>query len=152
MSQYVTGKREVHFERVPRSKVLSDLRDAAQILGEPLLVHRYRAEAPKRGWVADFTAAKRYGSWAAACQAAGVRCNRRLGRYSSRFGQRDCARALKACAKELGASPTFAGYSDWARDRPGHPKGETVRYHFASWNAALTASGLALNKRTRASR
>ena len=110
-------------------------------------VWRYRKHAPKRGWVSHFTAANRFGSWAAACHAAGVRSNPRLGRSgSSRFGQADCVRALERCSQELGTSPTYVGYAAWARKHPEHPKAETIRYHFGGWNAALRAAGLALNK------
>ena len=147
MSQYVTGNRKVAFERVSEAKILSDLREAARSLGEPLGVRRYRKHAPKRGWVSDFTAANRFGSWAAACHAAGVGSNPRLERSgSSRFGQADCVRALKRCSQELGTSPTYVSYAEWAREHPEHPKAETMRYHFGGWNAALTAAGLALNK------
>jgi len=51
MSHYVDRKRKVAFERVSEAKILSDLRPAAERLGEPLAINRYRKEAPRRGWV-----------------------------------------------------------------------------------------------------
>ncbi len=102
MSQYVTGNRNVAFERVSEAKILSDLREAARSLGEPLGVWRYRKHAPKRGWVSDFTAANRFGSWAAACTppASGPIHAWALGQLALRAG-RLCAgaRALLAAAR-----------------------------------------------------
>ena len=146
MSQYVNGKRAVAFERVSEAKVLSDLREAAERLGEPFSIQRYRKQAPSRGWVADFTAANRFGSWAAACRAAGIKSNPRPRARSSRFDERDCVCALRACAEELGRSPTLVGYASWAAGHPDRPKAPTIRYQLGGWNAALRAAGLALNK------
>lgn len=149
MSQYVKGKRTVAWERVSEAKILSDLRVAAEELGEPLSIKGYRKEAPKRRWVSDFTVAHRFGSWAGACQVAGVRSNPASGRRaSSRFGERECLRALKRCSEELGASPTLVGYVSWSAEHPEEPKAATIRYHLGGWNAALRAAGLALNKRS----
>ncbi|MEJ7790247.1 MAG: hypothetical protein WKF29_10230 [Thermoleophilaceae bacterium] len=90
MSHYVDRKRKVAFEQVSEAKILSDLRPAAERLGEPLAINRYRKEAPRRGWV-HYTAANRFGLWAEACQPAGVRSY--LGRMgTSLFGERECCR------------------------------------------------------------
>lgn len=148
MSQYVSGKRAVAYELVSSAKIILDLRAAAEILGEPLIIPRYREQAPKRGWVSDFTAANRFGSWAEACRVAGVRSNPAMGRReNSRFGPRECLRALRSCAEELGRSPTLARYESWSARRPEHPKAATIRYHLGGWNAALRAAGLTLNRR-----
>ena len=147
MSLYVNGKEEVAFERVSEAKILADLRAAARSLGEPLAVGRYRKHAPGRGWVADFTAASRFGSWAAACRAAGVRANPARGRkQTSRFGADECLRALGSCAQELGRTPTHLAYDAWVARHPSHPKAATIRYHFGRWNAALAAAGLTPNR------
>ena len=133
MSQYVSGKRKVAYELVSEAKILSDLRAAAKSLGEPLVIPRYRKEAPKRGWVSDFTAAKRFGSWAAACRAAGVRANPALGRRrTSRFGKHECVLALRSCSEELGRSPTLESYASWSAKHPEQPKAETIRYHLGA--------------------
>ena len=149
MSQYVKGKRTVAWKLVSDAKILSDLRAAAEELGEPLSIKRYRRQAPERGWVSDFTVAHRFGSWAEACEVLGIRSNQASAhRTGSRFGERECLRALRRCAKELGGSPTLVGYVSWSAEHPYEPKAATIRYHLGGWNAALRAEGLALNKRS----
>ena len=127
MSHYVDRKRKVAFERVSEAKILSDLRPAAERLGEPLAINRYRKEAPRRGWV-YYTAANRFGSWAEACQAAGVRSYPPRGRMrTSLFGERECLQALKSCSEELGRSPKLTEYVSRSAEHPEQPKAETIR-------------------------
>ncbi len=136
---------------VVRTPVFSDddlaagLRAAAAEVGEPLAVGAYdawRAGGADGGAAAHPHASstlviRRFGSWNAACAAAGVATNKTRS-TSRRWSDDDVlgivARYLDEDA-EAGGSGSYAGYVAWARAQDGTvPSGPTLRQREPKWN------------------
>jgi hypothetical protein len=133
------------------------LRAAAGEVGEPLAVGAYdawRSRTPDQPAASSTLVIRRFGSWTAACAAAGVGTNKT--RSTSRRWSDDDVLAIVARfldeAREAGAersdrrqpgSGSYAAYVDWARaQEPGTvPSGPTLRQRGA-W-AELKAGALA---------
>lgn len=75
-----------------------------------------------------------FGSWLAACEAAGVEGGqpRRAG-YSSRWRDDDLLAFVTSYLSEVESTGTFAGYDAWARGRDDAPSGQTLRNRLGSW-------------------
>lgn len=82
----------------------------------------------------------RYGSWARACDAAGLTgCHRDTG--PPPISPAVCLDALARCAIDLGrAFPAYADYEEWHAFTPGTPSGSIIRRRLGgSWVSALDA-------------
>jgi plasmid maintenance system antidote protein VapI len=78
--------------------------------------------------------AQRYGSWKAACDAAGVPHGTKGGHTRLvRFTDDDLLEAIQRCARETG-STTYAGYEDWSAGDPGKPSAATIRNRLGRWS------------------
>jgi hypothetical protein len=123
-----------------RSEIIDALREAAKVCGEPLTIPAYRKQAPVAKWPTDVTVVKAFGSWADACEAAGVKANRRVTngqRRSGAFSEQDCVDALRAYTEaHEGDTPSYERYTKWARGTD-HPSGPSVRAICGSWREAL---------------
>lgn len=120
------------------------LRDAAAEVGEPLAVGAYDAWRASRQVASSTLVIRRFGSWTAACAAAGVATNKT--RSTSRRWSDDDVLAVVARyladARDAGESGSYAGYVTWARSQAGSvPSGPTLRQRGA-W-ADLKAGALA---------
>lgn len=120
------------------------LRAAAAEVGEPLAVGAYDAWRASRGVASSTLVIRRFGSWNAACAAAGVATNKT--RSTSRRWNDDDVLAVVARyladAREAGESGSYAAYVTWARAQAGSvPSGPTLRQR-GSW-ADLKAAALA---------
>jgi DNA invertase Pin-like site-specific DNA recombinase len=80
-----------------------------------------------------------FGSWDAALAASGLEPEGRPSRGNRPWDDRDIINALKRWTTSHGHPP--AGI-DWLRATPDQPSTGTVRTHFGSWKAALTAAEL----------
>jgi hypothetical protein len=146
LRQIYRRKGETAWE-LPNAEILAALREAAKVCGEPLTIPAYREQAPKHGWPADLTVVRPYGTWQAACEAAGVKANESEGPRRGAITLEDCIEALRDCASELGATPSYETYSKWAKKNH-RPSGPTVRVKVrqhqngsaprGAWSEALT--------------
>lgn len=132
----------------PKDKIIAALREAAKTCGEPLTIACYRKAAgptrneageivnPGPGWPADLTITRAFGSWQAACEAAGVKYNPPKGPQKGATTADECIIAVRLCASEIGKVPSYAAYSKWARENR-QPSGPTVRVKVGPWRQAL---------------
>jgi hypothetical protein len=110
--------------------LLEALVRAADVIGEPLQVHRYKEVVPKLKLPSHMTIINRFGSWSKACRKAGVRPGKSRVTRAQRFSQEDCVVALRACRDQLGHRPTYDEYHAWAKGVKHRPSGPTVRGKF----------------------
>ncbi|WGL50703.1 hypothetical protein P5P86_12090 [Nocardioides sp. BP30] len=113
-------------------QLIDGLRAAAAELGEPLTNGAY--DAWQRG--RDIAASpalliRRFGSWRAACEAAGLRANATRS-TSRRWSEEDLVAVVATYLSTEGATGSFADYSAWARTREDTPSGATLRQR-GSW-------------------
>lgn len=83
---------------------------------------------------------RRYGSWANAVHAAGLRTTRAPSPdgYANRTPNSELVEAIQRCAGELGRWPTANEYREWSA---GHAPGlGTIQWRFGSWMAAIEAA------------
>lgn len=110
------------------------LRAAAVELGEPLSHARYaslrRSPSPAR-------IIQRFGSWRAACTAAGVVAGAAPRAYAQRWDRETVVGAVREYLST--GSGTYADYQAWARDGD-RPSGPTVRNVLGGWEAAKQAA------------
>jgi hypothetical protein len=121
--------------------MLRALRDAANVIGQPMSTGAYE-QIQRAGDLPTWLAiVHRFGTWNAACLAAGLKVN---AQHAGRAATWDEASTAEAVAQFL-ADPeaggrSFAAYAAWAKGRDGVPSGQTVRNVFGGWNAAKAAA------------
>jgi hypothetical protein len=104
---------------------------------EPLTIPTYRKMAPAFGFPADLTVIRAFGTWEAACAAAGVKANPSEGPRRGAITPELCIEALRLCRADLDRIPSYEIYCKWARDT-GMPSGPTVRVKVGPWRQALS--------------
>lgn len=131
------GERDLTTEET----MLTHIRLAAEVCGEPLTIPGYRRVAPEMGLVSDMTITHRLElPWHACCARAGVSANLSKGLRTDRTAPQDCYVAIRRCADELGHRPSYPDYNEWARKDSEAPGGSTVRLVCDGWtNAVLGA-------------
>jgi len=108
-------------------QLIDGLRSAAAELGEPLTNGAY--DSWQRGRTEAASPAlliRRFGSWRAACEAAGLSANATRS-TTRRWSEDDLVAAVAAYLRADGTTGSFADYSDWARSHEGAPSGATLR-------------------------
>lgn len=114
------------------AQLLAALREAADELGQPLTNGAYDAWQRQRDAAASpALLIRRFGSWRSACAAAGLEANTTRS-TSRRWSDDDLARIVASYLRSPGASGSFAGYSEWAREQEDAPSGATLRQR-GSW-------------------
>lgn len=113
-------------------QLLEGLRAAAAELGEPLTNGAY--DTWQRG--RDIAASpalliRRFGSWRAACEAAGLSANTTRS-TSRRWSEEDLVAIVATYLASDGATGSFADYTAWAKTQDGAPSGATLRQR-GSW-------------------
>jgi hypothetical protein len=109
------------------TQLLDALRAAAAELGEPLTNggydtwQRHHDEAASPALLI-----RRFGSWRAACEAAGLRANSTRS-TSRKWSDEDVVGIVAAYLASEGATGSFADYTVWARTQDGVPSGATLR-------------------------
>jgi hypothetical protein len=111
-------------------RLAADLATAAAELGEPLTATAYDAWQRVHDAASPALLIRRFGSWNAACERAGVATNKT--RSTTRRWSDDEVVAIVAdyLAAE-GTTGSFADYSAWAKEQPAVPSGATLRQRFA---------------------
>lgn len=108
-------------------RLLAALQAAAAALGEPLTAGAYDAWQRGRDEAASpALLIRRFGSWRAACTAAGVSANATRS-TTRRWSEADLIAAVASYLRVDGATGSFADYSAWARSQPDVPSGATLR-------------------------
>lgn len=128
-----------------RLSLIEILKKAAVVCGEPLTLPAYHKVAPKYKWPAALTITRAFGTWEAACNAAGVKVNPATGPRKGSYSVQDCLVALRVCraalieAREISESgaPSYERYVKWARANQ-QPSGPTVRAKVGPWRDALS--------------
>lgn len=123
-------------------QLLAALREAAAELGDPLTAGDY--DTWQRGRDAAASPAlliRRFGSWRHACLAAGLRTNTTRS-TSRRWTDDDVVAIVAAYLRSEGATGSFAGYSEWAKEQPDAPSGATLRQRGAWAEIKAQAEGL----------
>jgi hypothetical protein len=113
-------------------QLLDALRAAAAELGEPLTNGGY--DGWQRGRDSAASPAlliRRFGSWRAACEAAGLSANATRS-TTRRWSEEDLVAVVAAYLASPGATGSFADYSSWARSQEDAPSGATLRQR-GSW-------------------
>jgi hypothetical protein len=114
------------------AQLLDGLRAAAVELGEPMTNVDY--DGWQRGQVAAGSPAllvRRFGSWRAACEAAGLSTNSTRS-TSRRWSDDDLIAIVATYLASDEATGSFADYSRWAKAADGVPSGATLRQR-GSW-------------------
>jgi hypothetical protein len=107
---------------------------AAEDGTESLSLKRYQELAREWGLPSGARVTQVFGSWRAACRAAGLRPNPPgRGNYRRGFTYEDALAALRDCAAELGHVPSDRQYDEWQRRaRPANVRGYRGRYPSAT--------------------
>lgn len=109
------------------AQLLDGLRHAAADLGEPLTNGDYDTWQRGRDEAASpALLIRRFGSWRAACEAAGLSANATRS-TSRRWSEADLVAAVARYLSAGGTTGSFADYSEWARSQPDTPSGATLR-------------------------
>lgn len=126
------GRQDYSDEDIARA-----LRHAAAESGDPLSVARYDACAhvPSSSRIIQ-----RFGSWSAACAAAGLRTRVASRRYASTWNVEMVGAAVGRYLASPGASGSYVGYASWAKATDGEPSAQTVRNVLGGWAQAKAAA------------
>ena len=114
-------------------RIAADLAAAAAELGEPLTATAYDAWQRGRAAASPALLIRRFGSWNAACERAGVGTNKTRS-TTRRWSDDEMVGFVASYLRSPGAAGSFAGYSAWAKQTPQAPSGATLRQRFPSWS------------------
>ena len=113
-------------------QLLAALRAAAAELGEPLTNGGYDTwQRGREDAASPALLIRRFGSWRAACEAAGLSANTTRS-TSRRWSEEDLVAVVAAYLRTEGSTGSFADYSAWAKTQDGAPSGATLRQR-GSW-------------------
>jgi uncharacterized protein (DUF433 family) len=80
------------------------------------------------------TITNRFGSWTAACAAAGLTPNRGPGRgHAVRYDREDAVRAVRRCWYDIGRFPGCEAYEAWHSETHDGPSAATIRKIMGGW-------------------
>ncbi|MBD8870589.1 homing endonuclease associated repeat-containing protein [Nocardioides donggukensis] len=119
-------------QRYTEAELLAGVRAAAAELGEPLTVLGYDRHRTEHGGASGQLVVRRFGSWSAACEAAGVKANASRS-WSRRWSEAELVAHVATYLASPGARGTYNDYAAWARETEGVPSGPTIRNSFPRW-------------------
>ena len=132
--------------------IVECLRHAAALHpGKPLTAHRYGKVKKAVGGPTPVRILQRFGTWLAACEAAGVRGGtspRR--RYRRGWTESELLGWVADYLAEPGMRGTYAGYDTWARRTAGAPSAQTVRNRLGAWASVKRAAAVLVVAREQA--
>lgn len=123
-------------KRFSEGDLLARLREAAAVVEGPLTATRYNtfrdADPDNRPTIAVYAA--RFGSWSAACAAAGVRSGEAPGArvYERRHSDDDLLRFVREFLDS--GLKTVKDWDQWRMQRPGVPSLSLLRIRLGAWN------------------
>ncbi|WP_135855059.1 homing endonuclease associated repeat-containing protein [Halorussus salinus] len=121
-------------QKIPEEKLLTELQKLADELGHS----PRKEEMATHGPFSPSTYRRRFGSWRAALEKAGL--DEESQQSSQRIDRKELLRALHQLTRELGRPPT---QSDM--DTKGPYSSDVYHDRFGSWNEALSKANLKLN-------
>ena len=113
--------RPSHQPRFTDETILGAIRAASLEHGDPLSHTRYDQYAAEHGTPTSCRITQRFGSWSAACAAAGVGVFTRNRVYTRRWTPGQMVDAVVAYLASPGSTGSFADYDAWSRTRPDLP-------------------------------
>lgn len=113
----------------------------------PLSVSAYDAFRGGRDLPSSARVIQRYGSWSAACSAAGLEVNAGRASYATKWTLDALAESVADYLATEGSTGAYAGYAAWAAATTGAPSAQTVRNRFGGWAAAKAAGVAAMAAR-----
>ena len=119
-------------------QIVATLQAAAQRHGDPLSVAKYDAGGHEPS---SSRIIQRFGSWNAACVAAGLSTRATTRRYSRAWDAETVVAAVARYLASPDATGSYAEYAQWARTAEGAPSGQTVRNMLGSWAEAKSSAG-----------
>lgn len=130
-----------HQVRYTDADILGTLRDAADIQGDPLTGNAYDEYVAVFGGPSRARIMQRYGTWKAACSAAGLSISDYVGNTHRRWSRAQLIEAVIEYIHSPGARGSVDDYDRWAaEDKPARPGSGTIRNRFGSWTAAKRAA------------
>lgn len=120
--------------------ILAGLRQAAGELGEPLSSEKYDGYAPAHDLVSTARIIQRFGTWNAACSAAGLETRASHQNYTRRWTKDEMAGYVADYLQAPDSTGSYSGYAEWAKSVPGAPSGQSVRNAFRGWANAKAAA------------
>lgn len=137
----------VRKQEFTEADIVAVLRQVAGALGSPLSADRYDTVCDEFGGPSSARIIQRFGSWNAACEAAGLATNRGRSNYARGWTRE---RVLHVVADYLAAESStgsYAGYAAWARQTPGAPSAQTMRNYLGTWSTAKAEALAVLARR-----
>jgi hypothetical protein len=124
-------------------QVLDALRRAAAQVGTPISADRYDEVWRDFDGVSSTRLIQRFGTWNAACTAAGLPINAGRTAYRRAWTAEQLVAAVAQYLTSEGATGSYSGYDAWSRQTPGAPSAQTVRNYLDGWaNAKARAQEL----------
>lgn len=126
-------------KRKTNEQAVADLRAVAQNLGSESLSWKRYNDGREQGMVHSHGLIRRFGTWSAACEAAGVSPGpARRQTYVRAFSDDE----MLALVREFldGGGSTYADFTAWCSARKGGPSAGHIRNTFGTWSAAKTAA------------
>ena len=120
--------------------VFESLRCASIVQGEPMSKAAYDEYVAVFGGPTGVLLTKRFGSWKAACRAAGLAVHSGRGNTNRRWSQGQLVDVLIDYLESSAARGTLDDYCRWAgEEKAVRPSGPTILNRFGSWTAAKRA-------------
>lgn len=126
-------------ERYTDREIARALRTAVRISGEPLSVGRYDKIRATFEGPSAIRLIQRFGSWSAACEAAGVKSGVAKRNYAKKWERTEIVGLVQAYLAEL-RKVSFADFSSWLKQIEGAPSPATCRNVGNSWSALLESA------------
>jgi len=117
-------------------QVLGALRAAAGDVGTPLSAAGYDQVWHAYDGLSSARLIQRFGSWNAACTAAGLPTNAGRTAYRRSWSREQLLGAVAEYLRSEGATGSYTGYDAWSRQTAGAPSGQTVRNYLDGWASA----------------
>lgn len=122
-----------------QAQLAAAVRRVAEHLGNVPSSKNYADLAPELGLPSLPTVIQRFGTWAAAVQAAGMVSRAAARTYTRRWSDAACWSALEALVQELGEMPTAQQYEVLAAGNDDLPSLATVRNRLGRWSEVASA-------------
>lgn len=130
-----------HVRRATDEDLLGELRLAGGLIRGPLTGAAYDRIARGLGLPSRAHQIQRFGSWARACELAGVTPGKpSRAAYTRRWTAEEMLGWVARYLRQPSCRGTYAGYSDYARRTPDAPSAETVRITIGPWGQVKAAA------------
>lgn len=126
-------------ERYTDHEIARALRTAARIVGEPLSVGKYDKVRATFEGPSAIRLIQRFGSWSAACEAAGVRCGDAKRSYAKKWTRDQIVVLVRQYLAQAG-KVSFVDFSLWLKKVKDAPSPATCRNVGISWSSLLESA------------